>query len=238
MPENKNLANLAETIGSLRLKTKWDPNNPSFEGLKSALDAGVQVPLGTEVPDTYGTQECTWRVVHYGMAKRSSDSGTVDGVYLQLSELFETSPMTSATYSSSNMIALLNNSGQGVYNKLSSTIKELVTQIKVPFVYYPQRSSEVNCKFFIPSATEIGGVVSSAYGDDGVYFDYYKFAATPTDSAVSGRILKTKGGAAGEIWTRTSLAYNLVRLLNKNGSITNNGGGPYYVSVVCFIKKD
>lgn len=228
---------LASSLGGGDLP---DPTDKSLTNLKASLDAGVAsqdeyFPIGTKLPDFYAGNNSAWKVVHYGTATLGENSIVRDGVYLQQDFVYECVPLTSANYSQSNMISLLN-SGQ-IYDKLSDEIKALVSEIKVPYTY-SNTSHKISCQFFIPSATELGGEIASNVGDDGVMFDYYKqFISTPTNGIVTERIQRTESGVATDCWTRTSIVGNLVRMLTSSGSMSNNGAGPYYASIVCFIAK-
>lgn len=213
MPENKNIENLAATIDSLDAGSSWDPENPTLDGLKDALDKGEDVAIGTEIPDEYNGVNNPLVVVKQGIID-GSDGKQYNGVYLQrkfvtnVGELWHNSGGNS-TYNGSKIFTFLNTTYQ---ENCSSDIQDIISEVRVP-VNTNTGVSYVNVKWFLPSVEEVYGdptdIRGPGVGKEGNYFPYWKDnmeVASPTNAANAGRVAKdtSESGEAAAWWLRTT----------------------------------
>lgn len=82
LPEDKNLENLASAFESVPMSGGWDPENPTLESLKYALDNDLEIPIGTEITDTYDGHDNPLIVAQRLDSTNNSSYGGAEGVIL------------------------------------------------------------------------------------------------------------------------------------------------------------
>lgn len=241
-PENKNLENLAEVISNVPLKPSYDPENPTLEGLKAALDAGdyTAFPAGTEIPDTYNGQSNPLVVAQYLDSTNNSAYGGAEGVILvrKYVEPIEQIFGSSVDYTTSTIKNFLDTT---YYNNCSNDLKSIISDIGVPY-YNGSSTTAVTSKLFLMSDREICANYSSTARIEGEMWDYWKQKtglSSPSNATYSGRIMKDRSGTDRNVWLRSRYNSNTVCYVTTSGAVPSFGPS-YHLSVLpaCFIAKD
>lgn len=235
LPEDKNLENLASAFESVPVSGGYDPENPTLEGIKAAMQAGdyTAFPVGTEIPDTYNNMNIPLIVVAYQNVT-TSDGQTKMGCYLQRKFVTDKgqkwNPAESYNYDYST--SAINTFLNGTYlDRCSDELKNIITEVQVPTVI-SSGLTNINAKFFLPSIEQMYGDANGSgatiAGKEGLYLPYWKEKmglSTPSNSANDGRKVKlnNENGEACAYWLRTrshtDTGKNLVAYIMVNGSI-------------------
>lgn len=238
VPEDVMIEDLPEYIAQINAGPSWDPENPTLEGLKAALDAGdyTAFPANTLIPDKYGDTDINWVVGQYGEATMA-DGTKKEGVYLFKDKaLSSNQPFgSSGFYDQSPINTYLN----GTYlNGCSESLKQIVGEIELPL--YLGRN--VNAKLWLMSVVEIMGVTTNN-GEDGISpWEAWKLRtglSSPTTGPSNGRVMKNESGSAVSWWTRSANSGSNVYSVDTNGSITQFAGISQSLGIVLalFIPK-
>ena len=214
----------------------YDPENPTLDGLKNALNAGDKdaFPANTTIPDTYDGQPFNWVVGQYGTAKMS-DGSTKEGVYLFADKIVSTSDFGSNTYYNQSTInTWLNNT---FLPACSDTMKNMVGEISVTG---SDAAHAVNAKVWLMSIGEIMGAAPSTSNGGGVAWDAWKIRtglSSPATGDNNGRIMQYNGNN-NRWWTRSFDSTSYVWRVGTSGYV-NYGGPSYAYGVVpaLFIPK-
>lgn len=180
----------------------YDPDNPTLEGLKAALDAGDKdaFPANSIIPDTYNGAAFNWVVGHYGTATMS-DGSNKEGVYLFSSTSVTT--MKSAYGSMQSIVAFYEALNGEIFTGCSDSLKSLVGEIMVS----SSSSQTLAAKVWLMSAGEVWGVSPTIATGGGEPWDAWKIRtglSSPSISDNAGRIMKTTEGDAVMYWTRSA----------------------------------
>ena len=97
-------------------------------------------------------------------------------------------------------------------------------------VYENRASATIKRKFYLLSEKEIGFTI---YGDEGEkMIDYYSQFGSATNNAVDWRIIKTQGGSAQYVWTRSAVRGHADYVYNVLPTGAYNYSHAYYSSAV------
>lgn len=238
MPTNKNLENLGTAFDSLSLKPSYDPENPTVDGLKAALDAGdyAAFPAGTEIPDEYNGQSNPLIVAQYLDSSNNSAYGGAEGVILIRKYVEPKLAYGSAPYASSYVNTYLKTT---YMDRCSEAIKPLVSDIDIVI---DDTINPTKVKWFSMSIVELGGSNSSQLLLYGIYWDYWKQKTgiiTPTNSLNKLRCGYDRAGNEVQYYlrtgTRSTYDYNQGGALKSGGTnMTLNSG----VLPACFVSKN
>lgn len=237
VPTNTPFRRYPELIGEI-------VTTPTLKGLKRALkngDAAEKFPLNSEIGDVWNNEENPWIIAHYGTATLVSGEN-ISGAYLF--RKFVTSPNqqvwnsaqeSSVYYGASSLNGYLRNE---YISGCSDELKDIATEIVVPFHISDTQTGSANAMFFAPSVTEIYGT-RGGFHDEGSYWEAFKIRTgwdNPSDNNTGGRTIGTNSGGAYDWWTRTKLGGLTAEYVNSNGGI---GDGRVNlkkaVIVACFI---
>lgn len=217
----------------------YDPDNPTVDGLKNALNAGdfSAFPANSVIPDTYNGQAFNWIVGHYGTATMA-DGSTKEGVYLFADHIVQRLSLSSGSdqyYNNSRVNTWLNDT---FLTNCSDTMQSIVGEIQLP-VY---TDTTVNAKMWSMSIAEVMGQDPAASTGGGVPWDAWKdrtHLSSPSTSSNSGRVMKESNGSAYYWWLRSYSNPTTAWCVNANGSIsTSTLGNPGGILPACFIAKD
>lgn len=216
-----------------------DPDNPTLENLKLALDQGKAseiYPINTEIPDKHGAVSALWVVAHYGTATLANGN-TIDGVYLFRSLIQESRPIgNSSDYSTS----VINSYLQGDYlTACSESFKRVVSEISVPFYLNASTYKPALAKIFLMSATELAG--TSNFIEGSVWSVWAKRGGgSGATNLNNGRIMRDSTGTAQYYWTRT-VGNGGTICVRTDGyttlSTVNSPGVSYGIVPACFIAR-
>lgn len=208
----------------------YDPENPTLEGLKAALDSGDKEAFkpNTIIPDTYKGEEFNWVVGSYGLATMS-DMNVKEGVYLFSDKIVVQSLQfdpNSAYYNESNVHEWLNGY---FFSNCSDTMKSLVGEISVTGSDF---THAVNAKVWLMSVAEVMGELPSSSNGGGTMWDAWKIRtglSLPSTAANDGRIVEYNG-INQYWWTRSFASSSSVYYVSPYGGI-----GSYNISSSCSI---
>lgn len=246
----KNLANLATAIGTIKVILPYDPANPQLSDIKAVLNSDDPTsiyPIGTEIPDTYDGESNPWIVAHYGMAIDANDNN-LTGVFLfrkfaTTDKVAYSSPSLSVSYDKSELRAYINNEYR---NKCSQELLDVITAVKfqvrlagtaqvITDSLYPMSGANVYC--FTGDPNEYHD--SSTYGDIGHKWDYWGNSLNLTNMQSMGTPAPGRSEYSDSYWLRsagTSLGYGTSVVKGAVDSIAL-----YYMYKVlpaCFISKN
>lgn len=231
----KNLANLPGAIASIPQGPSWDPTNPTLATLKEAINAGIDIEIGLEIPDTYNGASNPLIVAQNLNNTNNTAYGGAEGVILVRKYVEPTAQvfhMSSVNYTTSTVRSFLN----GTYlNNCSDAIKSIISDISIPY-----NNTMVQSKFFLMSDREVCSNRSSVV--EGEMWDYWKQKtrlSSPSSGYNNGRIMKASNGAAQRVWLRSQYQYSYVCLVALDGSVGSDTPGlSLGVLPACFIGKD
>lgn len=241
VPEQRNMQNLAAAVKTIT-GGGWNPQNPTLDGLQDAINKGIDIEIGTEIPDKYDDQDNPLIVAQKLDSSNNSSYGGAEGYILvrkyinPTSQIFDSS---SGAYTSSAIKTFLDNTYS---TKCSDTLNSLVANISIPYTSNGTSVTQINCKFFLLSGIEMNGTYNNG---DGIAFDYWKNKtqlSTPSNAANNGRIVTSLQGSPVNYWLRSrylDAGATNNSIVNTTGliggsSITSANVG---VLVGCFIEK-
>lgn len=236
VPEDVMIEDLPDYIAQIEVGgSSWDPDNPTLEGLKYAIDNDIDVAIGTEIPDVYDGNDNPLIVAQKLDSSNNSSYGGAEGVILVRKYVEPTSQGwggTSATsYGASAVKSFLDTT---YYDNSSAEIKNLISPITLKVL----GSTLTNNKWFAMSTIELGFYFLNV--SEGIFFDYWKDKtglSSPNDNSNAGRILRSRDGVARNTWMRT-VYQGFPRYVNTNGE-NNNASviGNMGILPACFIAK-
>lgn len=237
VPESELIDTYAGYIDQIITSSPWDPASPTLEGLKYAIDNDIEIPVGTEIPDTYDAQNNPLIVAQkLDSSNNSSYGGAVGTILIRKYATSVTHVWgQDANYSTSEIHSYLNS---GYVNNCSNSLRTLVSQINVPYFDGTAVKSLV-ATFFLMSCTEL--LAPDSPSSLGIPFDYWKLKTnitTPTYAANSGRIVANSSGVGEICWLRSYADSRNIRTLVQSGAIS--GTSPtvaYSILPACFIAK-
>lgn len=252
LPAEKNLANLADAIGSKRQEETPEPGAPiTLAELKEMLNAGQEIITGSIAADVYNSISNPLIVVKCGQVPLSNGS-TKLGVYLQRSFITDVGQVwdqsDNTNYATSDVAKFL---GGTYLTRCSAELRNMIVEVRVPTVTN-SGATIINAKFFLPSVEEIYGDPAAqdgpGVGKEGSYFPYWKEQtgfSSPSNAATNGRAVpvNSSSGNAGGWWLRTrySSAPNFAWWVPSNGATGGLGtirANSVGVLPVCAITAD
>lgn len=217
----------------------YDPENPTLDGLKAAMQAGdySAFPAGTEIPDEYAGNSNPLIVAQYLNSSNNSAYGGAEGVILVRKYVEPLSAFGDADYPSSTVKNILDTT---YYNNCSEMVKNSISEIQVPW-YNGSSVQSLVSKWFLPSGVEFGGTYNAG---EGVFWDYYKSKtglSTPSNAANNGRIQYDRSNTALAVWIRSRQSTSVTYTMANDGSIayySYQGGTTRGILPACFISKN
>lgn len=217
----------------------YDPENPTLEGLKAAVDAGdyEAFPVGTKIADVWDDESNPLIVSQYLDSTNNEAYGGAEGVICVREYVSPTAPFTfgdTTNYDSSSVKEYLDT----VYlDKCSSSLKNVISEIKVPW-WNGSSMLSLASKFFLMGVGEVCG----DYTSEGIIWDYWKQVtgfSTPSTAANEGRTPRSSSGAVQYVWLRSRSSSSYVRAIAYNGSIISAVPSNTSVGILpaCFIAK-
>lgn len=209
--------------------SSYDPENPTLEGLKSALNAGVldNVEIGTEIPDKWNGVDSPLIV---GTKQAIMDANGVRHLAIGLTRKFiDTSSIYGAntndgrSYKTSTILSYLNND---YLDKCSDELKGVVADVTVS--WYSNMSSThgtATGKVHLLSNVEVYGTGSNG---EGYAWELWKNRANitaPNNSANNGRIVYNSSGVAQQWWLRTMFSTTGDYYMEKTGAVSYTTSG-------------
>lgn len=214
----------------------YDPDNPTLEGLKAALDAGDKdaFPANSTIPDTYDGAPFNWVVGHYGTATMS-DGSDREGVYL-----FSSTSVTNmnAQYASGQSIAKIYEWLNGIFlTGCSDTLKSLVGEIMVSSA----SSQTLVAKIWLMSVGELLAESPTPSNGGGEPWDAWKIRtglSSPSNKDNAGRIMTNTGGKAVVYRTRSTFTPTATYAIDTKGAGRSlSSGGSAGIIPSMFIPK-
>lgn len=246
IPPEKNTTNLGEAVRSLPGgggEEKWDPSNPTVGGLKAAALQGIDVAIGTEIPDKWNGNDNPLIVAQKLDSSNNAKYPGAEGYicvrkYVEpLSQLFDNS---SVLWSESAVFQYLQNE---YLTACSDALKSVLTDIS-PCTYewgykYP------TSKWFLMSCYEVCNQGSSdSLGYEGIMWDYWKNKtglSSPDGlwGSNSGRVMQDRDGSAQTIWLRSLYSGDSMCVVGTSGDVVYQWyGGELGILPACFIGKE
>lgn len=227
--------------------TLWNPDAPTLEGLKYAIDNDIDVAVGTEIPDTWNGNDNPLIVAQKLDSSNNSSYGGAVGVVLIRKYVEPTSQRQDDTYvyGSSSLQTYLDTT---YFENCSETAKTLISEISVPcYNRSTSKSYSITCKWFAMSQTEILSNYSSTI--QGIPWQYWKNKTgltSASSAANSGRAVTTSDGSSPtaywvrDISSRTSGSSDVPTLIyvTSTGQVTATFSNYAGVLPACFIAKD
>lgn len=208
-------------IMKLQKGAAWDPENPTIEGLRAALDSGNtdDIEIGTEIPDEWDGENNPLIV-----GTKQVMLGP-DGYYnaIGLTRKYLTSASTyaygsSPDYPTSTIFAYLN----GDYlEKCSDALKDNLLEASVKW-FDGSIMHNVPGKVHLFSGWELMGLYSSGEGSPWELWKQRTKLSSPTDSTNSGRIMYTSAGTQAEWWARSWRSANAAINVGNYGDTGNS----------------
>lgn len=196
----------------------WDPDNPTLDGFKKAIDDGEEVPIGTEIPDTWDGQSNPLIVGTYQVV--STPDGQKYRAVGLLRKYVEPTAQTfgsSVDYSSSDILSYLN----GDYlDKCSDDLKRIISEVSVPY-NNGSAISLVNGTWHLFSGVELFGTYTSGEGSVWEYWAQQTGLASANDDTNGGRIRYTRQNAANWYWLRSRVSSSNVGDVSTAGRMSN-----------------
>lgn len=240
-PANKNLANLAAAVDSIAT----GPAVPtSLAQLKQMVDAGREIVIGTEIPDTYAGNSNPLIVAQNLNSTNNADYGGAEGVILVRKFVDPTNQTfgSSADYTTS---AIKNFLDTTYFENCSESLKTVISDISVQY-YNGSSKTTVASKLFLMSAYEVccqGNYGAAGY--EGIMFDLWKERtglSSPSSMGANnaGRKMKDRNGTALYTWVRSigSASSNYAMNVSPNGALQvrppHQSAG---VLPACFVAK-
>lgn len=182
----------------------YDPDNPTLEGLKAALDAGdyTAFPPNTPIPDKYGDTDINWVVGHYGTATMS-DGTTKEGVYLFKDRALDTQMTLTNSHPYTNTSTIPTYLNDTYFPGCSETLKSLVGEISLPVA---TNKTSPN-KLWLMSLGEMMVVEPTEANGGGVPWDAWKIRTGLTSPSIDnnvGRVISRQNGTVTTWWPRMS----------------------------------
>lgn len=236
LPQDKNIENLAGAIETIPLSAgtgDWDPENPTLDGLKYAIDNDLEIPIGTEIPDTYDGQDNPLIVAEKLTSSNNSLYGGAVGIILLRKFVEPMSVFGGTRYRDSTVKELLNTT---YLENCSAKLKSLISPITV-YTNLPNGLFEGNM-WFLMSAMECG--LSNTV--DGIMWQLWidKLGIKRPDSTnYEQRICRDRNGIAQRIWTRSNSGSRVSFIITEagGGTTANAEENVYGVLPACFIAK-
>lgn len=233
VPDDEKVDEYYSYIDQINTGPGYDPDNPTLEGLKAALDAGDYdaFPVGTEIPDTYNGHDSPLIVAQYLDSSNNESYGYIDGAFLVRKYVEPTSKVFASTGSSDYPTSTIKNFlDTEYYNNCSEELKGLITQFDLPYQY-----TTVPSKWFLMSDVEVNAATWNHPA-----FAYWKQMtnlATPSVNANAGRKVESVGtGQVVSWWLRSASGTNKVYNVSTNGSVAAiNASSTSGVLPACFI---
>lgn len=222
--------------------TLWNPDAPTLEGLKYAIDNDIDVAVGTEIPDTWNGNDNPLIVAQKLDSSNNSSYGGAEGIICirKYPEPFNQKFSPSVTgdgwdYRTSTIKTLLDGE---YYNNCTDELKAIISEIKIP--YYVTSVLSITCKWFLMSTYEVCATATGA-GNEGIMWDYWKQKTgltSPNSAANDGRKVLQRGSESGSVlWLRTRSSSNVHEILS-SGAISNTyPNSTMGVLPACFIAK-
>lgn len=238
VPEDVMIEDLPEYVAQIETGGDYDPENPTLEGLKNALDAGDYGAFApnTLIPDKVGDTDINWVIGHYGTATMS-DGTSMDGVYLFKDKALSTNMAfgSSPYFDESPINTWLNNT---YLSTCSETLKNLVGEISVPV--YTSRTA--NAKLWLMSVAEIMAEEPTVNNGGGVAWDAWKIRtglSSPSATGNTGRKIENEADTLVYWWTRSYQNWNTAFYVQNNGVVSNGNAlsTKYGVVPALFIPK-
>lgn len=211
----------------------YDPNNPTLEGLKAAIDAGdyAAFPVGTEIPDTYDGNSNPLIVAQYLDSTNNSAYGGAEGVILVRKYVEPTSQQfgSSVDYATSVVRTFLDTT---YLNSCSDELKSVISELRITTY-----RTLINSKWFLMSGVEMGGAYSHG---EGFFWDYWKQKtglSSPNANANVGRVLTDRVGTSHSVWSRSKYMFNVYYVQTSGSFGSDNYTKLFGVLPACFIAK-
>lgn len=239
VPEDVMIEDLPEYIAQIGTGESWDPENPTLEGLKYAINNDIDVAVGTEIPDTYDGNDNPLIVAQ---KLDSSNNSAYDGALGVILIRKYVEPISQEFGSSSdyNASVIKNFLDTTCYDNCSDSLKTVAADINIPY-YNGSSMTTVTGKLFPMSAYE---VCNQGNNDtEGIMWDLWKqktgLSSPDAMSANnSGRIMRDRDGTARNVWLRTRYSSSRVCNVYTGGSVgTTTLNYNFGVLPACFIAK-
>lgn len=231
------------------LKAKYHFDIPetitTLEDIKIYVNAGLEVPVGTKVDDTYAGNSSPLIVVQSLNSSNNLSYGGAEGVILMREFVEPTSQQFQTVgnnYTGSLVQTLLSGN---YYNNCSDELKSVISEIDIPYYNNGSITALSAQRWFIPSGAE---VMATYNAGEGFGWDYWKQKtglSSPSDNANSGRRAFSRSGAATAYWLRSKNPnYTYVCDILDNGSLYASGNPTLSTGLLpgvlacCFIGKD
>lgn len=222
---------------------QWDPQNPTLEGLKTAVNNGEEIEVGVEIPDTYAGNSNPLIVAQNLNSSNNELYNGAEGVILvrkyvePVSQAFSPSSLT--RYDTSEIKQELLDT---VYLENCSTeLKNVISNISVPQAAYGGIIQNISGKWFLMSTIEVMST-NTKNSIEGFSWDLWKTRSgrqNPTTEPLPGRVVTDRNGTAKTWWLRTWYDNSRFYVMNSVGQpsgqlVTTQWG----VLPACFIAKD
>lgn len=243
---------------NITLKAKYRFNVPevvtTVEDVKACVEAGVEVPVGTEIEDTYGGVSNPLIVMQNLNSSNNSVYGGAEGVILMRKYATDygvqfNSSATASNYANSNIYTYLQNT---YLSKCSDNLKAMLSNISVPCYNTSRQMVQVTGKWFLPSAYELCSEgANGAAGYEGIIWQYWKDATgfsapMPMYTENNAYKITNTSNTPQLAWSRSNYGTSAIvavdgsygwLLTGIGGYLTANGTG-ISMAPACFIGKD
>lgn len=194
----------------------------SLSDIKLMLNAGKEIPIGTEIPDTWNGEDAPLIVTQNQMINLANGT-TKKGIFLQ--RKYVTDDLVSwrtgvGTLTAEYDLSTINQYFQTTYlDKCSDQLKPLLAETKVPYDRYYAADNHwftVNAKW---STISINQNYGNSNSSEDPSWQYYTAAmGSATHSASPARIVTTKGGVKANYWTRNQAGNNTAKAFYIDGT--------------------
>lgn len=225
-----------------------DLNTPTFANIKKAMQNAHPesvFPIGTKIADVFANRTpapaFNWVLVDYGTATLANGE-SVKGAYFMSDVTLASSEYGTSysglNYGNSSIHNYLN--GGSTYTRISDMAKEVATTIKVQSLSFSngQGYTTSEDQFFIPSVTQVSGVIENAVDEPWEYFKNY--IPQPTNDQQPARVFNggeiSSAASHSAFWTRDMASTQTAYRVSEQGAISSqdakNGMNGF---IVCFF---
>lgn len=197
------------------------PDTPSsISDIKLMLNAGKDLPIGTEIPDTWGGHSNPLIVGHNTTIGGKKAVGLLRKYAEGYGTVFNTTA-SNVNYVGSSIYNYL----QGDYlNSCSNELKAIISETSVPY-YNGSSMQQVSGKWFLFSAYEVCNQgKQGTQGYEGEMWEYWKnktgLSNPDTTGNNSGRIVNNTSNQAQIWWLRSRYSANSVCIVFTAGAIS------------------
>ena len=234
VPEGEGMVEYYKYIDQLGGGSSWDPNNPTLESFKQAVDNGEDIEIGLEIPDTYDGKDNPLIVAQKLDSSNNSSYGGVEGYILirkyvdPISQQWNTSTIVS--YPTSAVKTYLDSD---YLNGCSDILKGMIGDIAVIAA-----GAKVSSKWFLPSGLEIGSTFNAG---EGIFWDYFQNQtglSSASNLANNGRVVNDNNGTVRNWWLRSASSAGGVCYATTDGRVSRaDTTNKYGILPTCFIAK-